>query len=162
MNIPDPVKPYLYGALALSGIACAWWFVNTVQKAALYDDAQDEIAMANDTIDSLVNEHVKMQEKYNEEAKKRHENQLRAEKLERKFSSLAASGDAAAFNVQLCELLEGIQGARFGEEADPPGSACDDAARGKPRYTLTERSSASLLSDLSRIRNYVEQVEALR
>ena len=160
--IPDPFKPYLYGALAIATMLFIWWGVSTVQKAALYEEAQAEIGMANDTIESLVNEHVAQQEKFNEEAKKRHEIALKAERLERRYAGIAAAGDAAAFNVELCAILEGIQGSPFGEAGDDPGSACHEAARGGPYYTLTKEGGATLLTILSRVRDQQEQLEPLR
>jgi len=161
--IPWPsLKPYLYGALALAVLAFAWWFADRIERAALYDQAQEELGVANDNIAMLAKEREELQERHDAEAKKRHEIAIRAASLERKYAGLAGAGDAAAFNEQLCQLLEGIQGAGFGEEAGAAGSACDAAAGGEPRYTLTAHAAANLLTNLSRLRDYVQQVEEIR
>ena len=158
----DPFKPYLYGALAIIAVACAWKLTSVVQKAALYDQAQVELKTANDNLAVVVTDRNKLQEKFYVEQKERERLAKEAAEFERLYRSVAATGNSDAFNEQLCASVEGINGSRFGTETDPPGSACIGAVGGPPAFTLSEAAGANLLINLGRLMQYVQAVERVK
>jgi len=106
-----------------------------------------------------VDEYAKRDADYEAKALEAAKLRRRALFAERKLGSLVGSGDVAAINKRLCDILRGIESdtGDGGEAAECASGASSHAA--SKYYRISQQSVVNMLTNFERLSSYVAQTQ---